>query len=257
MQVLRRQQRGHLYPRNTKEPTYSLAIAWGHTSLVFGLGGLQPSQQCHEVNNGIDVLLLSSGPPQGTDGIEAAEGRQLRDVGPEEEEDDIEVVDGTGKHLATKKVKGRQHLIDGEQPLVPLTELQGTIDDNRHKEDIHTTNCEADELEDREEDQLAGYERGNMRLSLEQPCFDRAAELILKEYVEVEEDQVEASGSQEQEQEEVPQEVDDDQGVGVLLAGKVALQQWELEVPLLASPGERAVSWSHPIASPKPQRVRK
>lgn len=75
-----------------------------------------------------------------------------------------------------------------------------------------------------------------MRLSLEQPCFDRAAELILKEYVEVEEDQVEASGSQEQEQEEVPQEVDDDQGVGVLLAGKVALQQWELEVPLLASP---------------------
>lgn len=253
MRVLRRQQIGHLYPRNTKEPTDGLAIAQGHTSLVFGLGGLQPSQQCHEVNNGVDVLLLSTGLPQGTDGIEAAEGRQLGDVGPEEEEDDIEVVDGTGKHLATEKVKGRQHLIDGEQPFVPLTELQGTVDDDRHKEDVHTTNREADELEDREEDQLAGYERGNVRLILEQPCFDGAAELILEEDVEVEEDQVEASGSQEQEQEEIPQEVDDDQGVGVLLAGKVALQQWELKVPLLASPGERGVSWSRPTASPKPR----
>lgn len=81
-----------------------------------------------------------------------------------------------------------------------------------------------------------------MGLSLKQPCFDGAAELILKEDVEMEKDQVETSGSQEQEQEKVPQEVDDDQGVGVLFAHQVALQQWELEVPLLASPGKRAVT---------------
>lgn len=76
-----------------------------------------------------------------------------------------------------------------------------------------------------------------MWLRLEQPHFDGAAELILEEDVKVEEDQVEAGGSQEQEQQQVPQDVDGHQGVGVLLAGQVPLQQWELKIPLPAGPG--------------------
>lgn len=54
----------------------------------------------------------------------------------------------------------------------------------------------------------------------------------------MEEDKVEAGGGQEEEQEEVPQDVDGHQGVGMLLAGEVTLQQRELEVAFPAGPGD-------------------
>lgn len=98
--------------------------------------GLQPGQQCHEVDDGVDVPLAGGGLPQGANGVEATEGGEAGDVGAEEEEDDIEVIDGAGEHLAAEEVEGGEHLVDGEEPLVPLAELQRVVDDNRHEKDV-------------------------------------------------------------------------------------------------------------------------
>lgn len=88
------------------------------------------------------------------------------DVGSQEQQDNVEVVHGTGQHLPAKEIECRQHLIGREKPLIPLAQLKQVADHDWPQEDRHTAEADAGQLEDGEEDQLARNGVWNVGLAL-------------------------------------------------------------------------------------------
>lgn len=180
---------------------------------LLGLGHLQASKEGHEIHHCVNVFLVPSDVPQGAQHAQPAEGLDFGDVGSQEKQDDVEVIQGAGQHLPAQEIKRWQHLVDGEEPLVPLAQLEQVVDDDRSQENIHATNADAGQLEDGEEDQLARNSGWDVGLVLEQPGLDQAAELILEKDPNVEVAQVETSGGDEDKEEEVSQHIDADEVV--------------------------------------------
>lgn len=197
---------------------------------------LHSHHQRHEVHHRVYVLPVPAHVLEGAEDAQAAERLELADVGPEVEDNDVEVVNGATQHLLAHEVEGREHFIDVQELFVPMEDLRHIVQYHRQQEDVDHGVHHADDLEDGQRYQFASDEHGGGggRVRRQEAGLDVAVELVLVENAEVEEAQVEAGEEDEKKQEEVPEQVGERNEVGTLFARQVTLQQRIFKVSNMA-----------------------